>query len=141
MIDDKESHEILKQVADGRTQRQMQALMAVAHQELALECECEMHAALIAKRGQMSANGVTLDPHGQVTLDSERWDDLIAHLSDQQGLNHIPVALGLVWRAALLRDQVLLERYLYLLVKAASRTFPSVKAAIESDLANTKGKL
>lgn len=134
MIDDKQSHDVLKQVAAGRTQREMQALMAIAHQEHTLECEREKHAALIARRVQLTAKGVTLQPHGQVTLDGERWDDLIAHLGDEQGLNHIPVPLGLAWTALLQRDQESLERGLYLLFKAADRTFPHVRKAIESKL-------
>src|SRR4051812_2083388 len=140
MIEDKESHQILKQVADGRSQRQMQALMAIAHQELTLEGEREKNAALLAKRRTAIAKGVTLQPHGQVTLDSDGWDDLAAHLGDDQGLNHIPVPLGLAWQALLHRDQGELECQLYLLFKAASLTFPHVRKAIESDLANTKEK-
>jgi hypothetical protein len=56
-------------------------------------------------------------------------------------LNHIPVPLGLAWKAMLQRDQAELECQLYLLFKAASLTFPHVRKAIESDLANKKGKL
>ena len=111
-ITDEQSHELLKQVAVGRTAREMGLLLHVAHENVIWQAEREKHQAL-----------------------PDEWNAIKAFLLDGQGTNHIDIALGLALKALLTNDEGEFRFKLRALFKACNFAMPSVRQAIETEIA------
>lgn len=138
-ISDKEAIQFLRRIAVGRKEADIAPLNHIAHGEVAFATERGKYATLVSKRQNTFSKGAVLNPHGQVTFDEETWKDLVTHLSDGEGSNHIATVLVSVWQAVLsnapiAQRQVELEHAMYLLVKAAHLTFPHVWQLIHGQM-------
>lgn len=131
-LTDEEAHQLLVQVAFGRSARDLAPMTHAAHEEVLMTAERQKHADLVSARvkgGKSTATAST-----PAALDTAGWDQLEANLLDGEGTNHVDIAVGAVLVALFARDTDELDFASNGLIKAALRTFPHVRQEIESQV-------
>ena len=111
-IDDMAAHDLLRQVAAGRTAQEMGVLLHIAHEDVMWQAERAKHQAL-----------------------ADDWEAVKKFLLDGEGTNHMDIALGLALKALLTNDEGEFRFKLRALFKACYFAMPSVRQQIESELA------